>query len=91
MSAVESRERVKADAISRARRTVVQGLLIDVAYAVMGVLIIQVADVEMSRAYWEGLGILVCKTAWQTAAAWAMRHIKPPKTAVQDIEAAAES
>lgn len=77
---VESRARIAADARSRAWRTLAQGLLLDVGYAVTGVLIIQLAGMEMTETYWKGLGFLALKTVAQTAAAWVMRHLKPPKT-----------
>lgn len=76
---VESRARIAADARSRAWRTLAQGLLLDVGYAVTGVLLIELTDAELTQAYWKGLGFLVLKTVAQTAAAWAMRHLKPPK------------
>jgi hypothetical protein len=71
-------DRKAADARSRAWRTLGQGLLLDVAYAVGGAILIQLNNLEWSQVYFEGLGILILKTAAQTAAAWAMRHLKPP-------------
>lgn len=81
---VESRARIAADARSRVLRTLAQGFLIDVGWAVCGALMIALTDIEMTRVYWEGVGMLMVKTALQSAAAWAMRHLKPPRAEVPD-------
>ena len=67
---------VSTDARSRALRTAVQGLLVDVSVAVVGA----VADVRWTRAYWAALGLLVAKTAVQSAVSYVARRVVPPAT-----------
>lgn len=82
---VESEARVKADAKSRAIRTLVQGLVWDVLYAVGGALVVALGDSpQWSRAYFEGLGMLLVKTAATTALSWVMRHWHTPKVEIPD-------
>lgn len=67
-----------ADARSRAARTLLQGLILDVLAAVVLVLTPALTDVHWTRAYWAALGGLVVKSALQAALAWAMRKLVPP-------------
>lgn len=69
----------RADARQRAWRTFLQGLAIDVAVAVSGVLGVALGDVHWSAAWWTMLGLLVAKTALQTAVSYLARHVSPPK------------
>jgi hypothetical protein len=75
------RERaVIADARSRAWRTCVQGLLTDVAVAVIMVLATQVGDLQWTGAWWGALGLLLLKTAVQSGVAHLARRVVPPVT-----------
>ena len=69
-----------ADAKSRALRTAIQGLIVDVSVAVVGVATTAVADVRWTRAYWAALGLLVAKTAVQSAVSYVARRVVPPAT-----------
>ena len=68
----------KADAKVRAIRTFFQGLFIDVAYAVFGVLAVSLADVQFTQAWWVALWAVLIKTVAGTAASYVHRRIAPP-------------
>ena len=70
-----------ADAKNRAWRTAVQGLLLDVSTAVVMVLATAVTDLRWTRDYWVTLGLLLAKTAVQTAVSYTARKLVPPATA----------
>ncbi len=68
-----------SDAHIRAMRTAVQGLLVDVASAVLlavGPALVG-SSFAWSRAYWGALGLLAAKTAIQTGVAYAMAKVLP--------------
>lgn len=81
MSDVESSGRVATDARSRALRTLAQGLLLDVAAAVVAVAATWLPDVQWTRAWWMALGLLVAKTALLAAVSYAARKVVPPPSA----------
>ena len=68
----------KIDAKDRAWRTLVTGLCIDVAVAVVIVLAMAFANIEWTPAYWIALGSAVGKTILQTGAAYLMRMFVKP-------------
>lgn len=68
----------KLDARSRAWRTLAQGLGIAVATAIVGVLATAVGDIEWTRAYWVGVGVLAANAGVQAAVAYAHRLLAPP-------------
>jgi hypothetical protein len=70
-----------ADAKNRAWRTAVQGLLLDVSTAVVMVLATAVTDLRWTRDYWVTLGLLLAKTAIQSAVSYTARKLVPPATA----------
>lgn len=69
---------VQADAENRAWRTFVQGLLLDVAAAVVAVLVVALTDVEWTLTYWQALGLVLLKTVLTAAVSYAARRITPP-------------
>ena len=67
----------ETDAVSRALRTFVQGLLTDVLLAV--VLVVSDALRETTETIdWRLLGLATLKTAAMTAASYVMRKVAPP-------------
>jgi len=69
-----------ADAKNRAWRTFVQGLLVDVAAAVVLAIgpAVAGADFAWSKAYWLTLAGLAAKTAVQSAVSYVARKAVPP-------------
>lgn len=67
------------DASNRAFRTFVQGLLVDVAAAVVTVLAVAVTSVEWTEKYWLALGALVGKTVVVSVVSYLARTVVPPK------------
>lgn len=64
----------RQDAANRARRTLVQGLAIDVAVAVAAVLLAWLPDADLaSREAWVIVGVSVAKSALTAVASWVMR------------------
>lgn len=78
LTVVSSNAIVAADAKSRALRTLAQGLLLDVATAVVAVAATWIPGVQWTRAWWTALGLLVAKTALVAAVAYAARRLVPP-------------
>jgi len=78
MTIVPSNASASIDARSRALRTLAQGLLLDVAAAVVAVVSVWLVDVQWTRVWWTALGLLVAKTALQAAVAYAARRLVPP-------------
>lgn len=70
-----------ADARSRAVRTFLQGLGLDVAVAVTSGLAVALGDVHWTRAWWALQVGLLAKTAAQTAVAYLHRRLGPPPSA----------
>lgn len=66
------------DARSRALRTAAQGLALDVAAALTAVLATSLTGVTWTRAWWAALGLLLVKTAAQSAVSYAHRVLVPP-------------
>lgn len=65
---------VKQDAKNRAYRTLVQGLLIDIAIAVAAVLLVWLPDADItSREAWTVLGVSVAKSVLTAIASFVMR------------------
>jgi hypothetical protein len=68
------------DAKSRAFRTLVQGLAVDVLTTVAVAVAVPLADLHWTKEYWLGIGALVAKSAVVAVASYVMRRIKPPAT-----------
>ena len=66
------------DAKSRALRTAAQGLALDVATALAAVLAAALTGVTWTRAWWAALGLLLAKTAVQSAVSYLHRKLIPP-------------
>ena len=69
-----------ADARNRAWRTFIQALGIDVASAVAAVLVVALTDIQWTKEFWIGIGLLAAKTAVQTVVAYVGRKAVPPPT-----------
>jgi hypothetical protein len=76
VSAYAAQESV--DARSRAARSLLWGLAVDVSVAVVLALITNVGGLEWTATYWRALGLMVAKTAVQAAVAYAGRRLIPP-------------
>jgi hypothetical protein len=72
-----------AEAKSRAWRTVVVGLGIDVATALVIVLLPLVSSVEWTETYWITLGSLAAKSVLQSVVAYFFRLLVKPKVGLQ--------
>jgi hypothetical protein len=70
------------DALNRAARTLVQGLLVDVSGAVVLVATTELADVRWTKAYWTALVLLLAKTALSTGVSYVGRRVAPPPAAL---------
>jgi hypothetical protein len=72
---------VETDARNRALRTLVQGLVLDVAAAVVTALVAGIATgIEWTGTYWIALGLAVAKSAVTAAVSYAARKVVPPAT-----------
>lgn len=69
---------VRADASNRALRTLMQGLIIDVAVAVCLVLAPAFTSIEWTSAYWAALGLSLARTALQSVVSYIARMVVPP-------------
>lgn len=67
-----------ADANNRAVRTFVQGLGLDVATALVLVLVTTLTTVEWTREYWYALLVLLAKTAVHAVVSYVSRKVVPP-------------
>ncbi len=67
-----------SDARNRAWRTLLQGLGIDVAVAVVAVLTPLLTNVEWTQAFWTGVGALAAKSIVQAVVAFVARKVVPP-------------
>lgn len=67
-----------ADARNRAWRTLLQGLGIDVAVAVVAVLTPLLTNIEWTQAFWLGVAGLVGKSVVQAVVAYVARKVVPP-------------
>jgi hypothetical protein len=79
----EAASYVNGDAKSRAWRTVVVGLGIDVATALVIVLLPAVSSIEWTETYWVTLGSLAGKSLVQAVVAYFFRLLVKPKVGVQ--------
>lgn len=71
-------ELTKADARERSLRSLLQGLALDVAVAVILVLATAFTSIEWTPAYWKALGLTVAKSVLQSGVSYLMRvYIKP--------------
>jgi len=68
------------DARDRSWRTLIQGLGIDVATAVVLTMAALLTDVNWTWAFWGALGLAVAKSVIQAAVAFFMRLLVKPKT-----------
>jgi hypothetical protein len=75
------------DALNRALRTLVQGLLVDVSGAVVLVATQQLADLQWTKAYWAALGLLLIKTVVSTGVAYVGRRVAPPPAVLAAVPA----
>lgn len=73
-----SNQLVHLDAVNRAARTFIQGLLVDVLGAVVLVLTTQLGDLQWTKTYWAALGLLLMKTAISAGVAYVYRRVRPP-------------
>ena len=80
---MEADRYVDKDAKSRAWRTVVVGLGIDVATALVIVLLPLVSSIEWTPAYWITLASLAGKSIVQSIVAYFFRLLVKPKVGVQ--------
>ena len=76
---------VRVDALDRAKRTITQGLVIDLAVAlglVLAAWVVEVPDDALpSSAMWLALGVAVGKSFVQAFASWLMRlRVAPSET-----------
>lgn len=69
---------VRVDARSRAWRTLVTGLGVDVVAAVVVVLLANVGVIEWTANYWLGLASLAGKSAIMAVLSYAARRLIPP-------------
>ena len=69
------------DAKSRALRTFVQGLAVDVATTVVLVGATSLGDLHWTKVYWLAEAALLGKTAITAGISYVMRFVKPPATA----------
>ena len=68
----------ESDARNRAWRTLLQGLGIDVAAALVVVLTPALTTVEWTPVYWTTLGLLAAKSIVQAVVAFVARKVVPP-------------
>lgn len=83
LTPIEADKYVSKDAKSRAWRTVVVGLGIDVATALVIVLLPLVSSVEWTDTYWITLASLAGKSVVQSVIAYFFRLLVKPKVGVQ--------
>jgi hypothetical protein len=70
---------VQADARNRAFRTLLQGLGLDVATAVVLVLVVAVGNLEWTPQYWSVLGLAVAKSVIVSGVSYFARLLLKPK------------
>lgn len=70
---------VQADARERSLRSLVQGLALDVAVAVVLVLATAFNEIEWTPTYWKLLGLTLAKSVLQAGASYGMRVLVKPK------------
>lgn len=70
---------VRADARNRSFRSLVQGLALDVAVAVVLVLTTAFTAIEWTPEYWKLLGLTVAKSVLQSGASYWMRILVKPR------------
>jgi uncharacterized membrane protein YcjF (UPF0283 family) len=68
----------ESDARNRAWRTLLQGLGIDVAVALVAVLTPLLTNVEWTQAFWTGVAALAAKSVVQALVAFVARKVVPP-------------
>lgn len=69
-----------ADARNRAWRTFVQGVAVDVAVSVLGVLVVLSVDtIEWTGTYWLAIASLVARSAIVALVAAVARRVVPPR------------
>jgi hypothetical protein len=83
VNSTEANNYVIRDARSRALRTVAVGLGIDVATALLLVLIPLVSNIEWTNTYWIALASLAAKSVVQAMVSYFFRLIVKPKVGVQ--------
>lgn len=71
---------ILTDARRRALRTLLQGLLLDVATAVIAVLTVALTNVSWTREWWLGLGGLLVKSVSTAVMSYIARRVVPPVT-----------
>jgi hypothetical protein len=70
---------VKADARERSLRSLVQGLALDVAVAIVLVLGTAFNTIQWTPDYWKLLGLTVAKSVLQAGVSYLMRILVKPK------------
>ena len=80
MNALHTRP-VERDAQTRAYRTLIQGLMVDVLAAIAVALTAAIAGgIEWTQAYWVALGLAVAKSAIVAVVSYIARRAVPPAT-----------
>jgi len=74
---------VKVDATNRSWRTLVQGLGIDVATAVVLVLVTAFTGIEWTSTYWIALGLTLGRSVLQAIVSYFARLLLPPAGATK--------
>jgi hypothetical protein len=74
-------EIVKKDAINRAVRTLIQGILTDILVAVGLVLVAASTSIVWTSEWWLGLAVLLGKTIVTSVISYVARFLTTPKTA----------
>ncbi len=78
--APEGAAEVREDAMDRSFRTLRQGLLLDVAVAVILVLSTAFTNVEWTPTYWKALGLTLAKSVLQAGVSYFYRLFVAPKS-----------
>lgn len=68
----------QTDARNRAWRTLIQGLGIDIAAALVLVLAPALSSVEWTPTFWKALGLIAAKSVLQAVVAFVARKVVPP-------------
>lgn len=66
------------DARERAIRSFLWGLLTDLSFTAVTALLTVIGSLEWTTAYWQGVGLMLAKTAVQTVVAYLGRKVIKP-------------
>lgn len=76
--AVENPIKRERDARERAIRSFLWGLLTDLSFTAVTALLTVIGSLEWTATYWQGVGLMLAKTAVQTIVAYLGRKIIKP-------------